>query len=133
MVNAVNHLFEHAEQSPNSHPKGTFRYQTAEGNPVPFTRVAAKGRSEQLMLGANAATALNVWLMDIEAKAEPYRDAVVSHTAEQIVTWLNDSTTGFKSDDGFRRLQPADIAILVRSGTEATAMGRALRARDLLV
>jgi exodeoxyribonuclease V beta subunit len=131
MVNAVNHLFEHAEQSPNSHPKGTFRYQTAEGNPVPFTRVAAKGRNEQLMLGDNTATALNVWVMDIEAKAEPYRDAVVSHTAEQIVTWLNDSATGFKSDDGFRRLQPADIAILVRSGTEASAMGRALRARDL--
>lgn len=131
MVNAVNHLFEHAEQSPNSHPKGTFRYQTAEGNPVPFTRVAAKGRNEQLMLGDNTATALNVWVMDIEAKAEPYRDAVVSHTAEQIVTWLNDSAAGFKSDDGFRRLQPADIAILVRSGTEASAMGRALRARDL--
>jgi exodeoxyribonuclease V beta subunit len=131
MVNAVNHLFEHAEQSPNSHPKGTFRYQTDQGNPVPFTRVASKGRDEQLVLGDASATALNVWVMDIDAKAEPYRDAVVSHTAEQIVTWLNDSATGFTSADGFRRLQPADIAILVRSGTEASAMGHALRARDL--
>ena len=55
-------------------------------------------------------------------------------TASEIVRLLNlanQGSTGFKSSDAFHALQPADIAILVRSGTEAKVMRNALASRQL--
>jgi exodeoxyribonuclease V beta subunit len=52
------------------------------------------------------------------------------------VAWLGDAHTGFASIDGaadeaFTRLRPADIAILVRTGKEASAVRAALERRGV--
>ena len=47
--------------------------------------------------------------------------------ASQIVQWLMDGATGFaEAGQPLQRLRPADIAVLVRTGKEASAVRRAL-------
>jgi exodeoxyribonuclease V beta subunit len=69
---------------------------------------------------------------------EPLRNKDDSRTvfaalcAERIVTLLNDPQSGFEArGEPFRRLRPADIAVLVRSGTEAEVVRREMRRRGL--
>ncbi len=52
--------------------------------------------------------------------------------AERIVILLNDAKAGFQHPTkGFRRLRPADIAVLVRTGREGAAVKRELRRRNV--
>ncbi len=148
LVAAVNHVFEQAE-----HRAGAgalmFREVAVEGqaddgppqnaaphttplNPLPFEAVDAKGRPERLVYagGAMPAMSLNLdaRLLDGQTSGRQF----AARCAEQIVTLLNDGQAGFEHPtQGFTRLRPADIAVLVRTGREAAAVRRELRRRQV--
>ncbi|WP_312439624.1 exodeoxyribonuclease V subunit beta [Janthinobacterium sp.] len=128
LVAAVNQLFLHAERP--QVPLGAFRYRTAQANPLPFEAVEAKGRAEQLVTQDGAMPALlAACASDESLRSESYRDYFADHCAEHIVAMLGDAQAGFDGPDGFVRLQPADIAVLVRDRKEAGAIRRALARR----
>jgi len=128
LVDAVNRLFLHAER--DEIPLGAFRFRRSDGNPLPFEAVAAQGRSECLVTQDGALPALlAACASDTALKSEAYRDYFAQHCAEHIVAMLADAQAGFDGEDGFKRLQPADIAVLVRDRKEAAAIRRALARR----
>ncbi|WP_026600854.1 exodeoxyribonuclease V subunit beta [Methylomonas sp. 11b] len=132
LVDAVNQLFFQADQQ----ERGAFRFKTAQDNPLPFLPVKAQGRNETWVIDNQAAPALTLWHWDSEdAVGMPaYRETLAEATASQIVKLLNSADagqTGFSSVSGMQALQPGDIAILVRSGTEAVAIRNALARRRL--
>ena len=133
LVGVVNHCFAQAERVQSS---GAFGYRQAQDNPLPFTEVQAKGLPTRLV-GAHGplpAMAL-VHALDVHSSLE-MRQRFSEICAAQIVAWLGDARTGFASIDGaaneaFTRLRPADIAILVRTGKEASAVRQALERRGV--
>lgn len=137
LVDACNTFFEHAEQ----HDAGAFRFgskEAAEDNPVPYVRVSAAGQADQLIIDHQSAPAMTLWWLD-GAEGQPlgsvaYRDAMADTAASEIVRWLEqarDDRTGFATETTWQALRPRDIAILVRSGTEATNMRQALAERGV--
>ncbi|MCQ8105013.1 exodeoxyribonuclease V subunit beta [Methylomonas sp. SURF-2] len=134
MVDAVNRIFIHAE---NQQAAGAFCFKRQDGNPLPFIPVAAQGREEVWLVDNQAAPALSFWqIADEQAIGMPaYRRQMAAATASEIVRLLHGAgagRTGFTGPDGdLRPLQPADIAILVRSGHEARLMRQALAERQL--
>ncbi len=132
LVNAVNQVFSIADQQ----PQGAFRFKNQHENPMPFIPVNAKGRDEQWLVNSQPAAALTLWHWN---SPEPigmpeYRQQMAESTASEIVRLLNSagqSQIGFKSAVAFNPLQPSDIAILVRSGTEAKVIRNALAKRQL--
>ncbi|GIZ53694.1 exodeoxyribonuclease V subunit beta [Noviherbaspirillum aridicola] len=135
LVRAVNHVFLHAEGDGDGrpgHPAGAFRFRRGGDNPLPFEPVGAQGRKERLVRGAVPAPALTMWCNRTDGlNAESYRAHFAALCAEEIVALLSDPDAGFESEEGFRRLRPADIAILVRSRSEAAAVRLALRRREV--
>jgi exodeoxyribonuclease V beta subunit len=135
MVQAVNHLFEQAEH----HPSGAFRFRAETFNPIPFGPVAARGRSEVFVVEGQPITPLQFWYlpgMNASGVTGPreYRQQMADATASEIVRWLAlaaEARAGFRDEQGFRRLQPRDIAILVRTGHEAAQIRRALQRRGV--
>ena len=132
LVAAVNQLFLHAEPH-DDHPGfagGAFRFRRGEVNPLPFEPVKAVDKAERLAGVAGPYQALAVCSCeDDELSADEYRSYFAHHSAEHIVRLLNDPAVGFEEDGRFRRLVPADIAILVRDRREAAAIRRALAQR----
>ena len=135
LVQAVNHSFLQAETRPaaQGQPGGAFQFASSDGaNPLPFVAVQAHGRAEQWVNADGVLPALTL-VHDLELQsAGPMREAFAERCAEQIAQWLNDPTNGFQvPGQPLQRLRPQDIAILVRTGTEAAAMRRALQRRQL--
>lgn len=134
LVGAVNRLFLHAEGegAQVGFARGAFRFRKPDGqNPLPFDAVDAMGRKEKLVGVAGEFQALTVALSaQDDMKSDGYRDFFAHHCAEHIVTLLNDPKAGFQGDE-FKRLQPADIAVLVRDRKEAAAIRRALQRRKV--
>ncbi|KPC50290.1 exodeoxyribonuclease V subunit beta [Amantichitinum ursilacus] len=131
LVAAANRLFHYAE---SNWPAGAFRFRTdlLSDNPLPFDRVDAQGRSEVLVGCDGALPALTFAYSTalLSSKETPRRYADLC--AEQMVTLLNDPAVGFAHADGqFQRLQPADLAVLVRNGNEAALVRRALQRRGV--
>ncbi|MES2018941.1 MAG: exodeoxyribonuclease V subunit beta [Pseudomonadota bacterium] len=132
LVDAVNQLFMHAEGSEGrpGFAAGAFRFRKGAVNPLPFDPVQAKGKSETLVGVAGPYQALAVCCTELDSlKADEYLDFFAHHSAEHIVAMLNDPAVGFQDGARFRRLVPADIAILVRNRREAGAIRRALEQR----
>ena len=155
VVDGVNYCFAHAE----NHPRAAFRFRAdAHHNPVPFVSVAAHGRKDALFINGSATPALTMWSMqasteqDEDEDAEDgsaakgprktgvaetlYRKRMAQSAATQITAWLNAAQAGqagfgAAADALARPLRPADIAVLVRSRTEADAMRTALAERGL--
>ncbi|MFM2087935.1 MAG: hypothetical protein RLZZ237_2804 [Pseudomonadota bacterium] len=128
LVAAVNQLFLHAERE--EVPKGAFRYRKNDENPLPFEAVGAKGRDEWLVSADGPLPALQVACASDESlRGDSYREYFAAHCAEHIVAMLGDEQAGFDGPDGYKRLQPADIAVLVRDRKEAAAIRRALARR----
>jgi exodeoxyribonuclease V beta subunit len=132
MVAAVNHLFGWREQDAGG--TGAFRLRPpgeAE-SPLPFWPVQAQGRPEAWTVGGQPAPALTL-VHDLQpAGSDAHRRAHAQRCAEQVVAWLADPGTGFAAHGvPFKRLRPADIAILVRTGTEAAAVRHALHRRGV--
>jgi exodeoxyribonuclease V beta subunit len=93
--------------------------------------VLARGRAERFVTAAGTWPALTL-ASDLEPlPAALLRARYAAYNAEQIVALLNDPLAGFDGPQGWRRLQPADIAVLVRSRVEAEAVRRALRERGV--
>ncbi|GGC04118.1 RecBCD enzyme subunit RecB [Marinobacterium zhoushanense] len=132
MVGAVNHLFQRAEQSEAG---GAFQFAQDGDNPLPFHPVAAKGRGEILELDGKAQSALTGWWLDPELvqTKEVFRAGIAESTASEICRLLalgQQQRAGFRQADGsLKPLQPGDIAILVRTGTEAHWVRQALDRR----
>jgi exodeoxyribonuclease V beta subunit len=149
LVGAVNQLFMHAEGADGqgapaqgddaagapvgNYPGGAFRFRRPDGsNPLPFDAVDARGRAERFIAGGGEPAALQVGLcLADDLKADDYRAFFAHHCAEHIATLLNDPRAGFANGDAFTRLQPADIAILVRDRREAAAIRAALQRRRI--
>jgi exodeoxyribonuclease V beta subunit len=137
VVDAVNHLFLHAEgrTKEEGFARGAFRFRdpVTRDNPLPFDAVGAKGREERLVDADGDVPALVIACSATQdLKAERYREFFASHCAEDIVAKLNDVRAEFfGGDDGPQRLKPADIAVLVRDRKEAGAIRRALQRRGV--
>ena len=102
------------------------------GNPLPFEPVSAKGRGETFVTSAGVCAALTLTLdarlHDVQTSLRQF----AARCAEHIAVLLNDAGAGFDDpQQGFSRLRPADIAVLVRTGKEATAVRRELRRRNV--
>lgn len=132
LVEAVNQVFTHAD-SRQEH--GAFCFKHGADDPLPFIPVSAKGREDEWVVRHQPAPALTFWQIPAEqALGMPaYRQQMAAATASEIVRLLHGvGHTGFKNQSGeIRPLQPADIAILVRSGHEARIMRNALAERQL--
>jgi len=139
LVQAVNRLFGYAEGGAEGEGKcagyaaGAFRFRKDGENPLPFEPVDAAGRGQELVGvdGPFQALAVASTPRD-DLRTEDYREFFAHHCAEHIVTLLNDPQVGFRDrEGGFKRLMPADIAVLVRDRREASAIRRALVQRKV--
>lgn len=132
LVDAVNHCFGQAEQRDGA---GAFMFRRpgeAE-NPLPFVPVRAQGRKEVFHDASGPVPALQLQA-ELEPMQTPKRAqrAFAARCAEQIVQWLNDPEAGFAAPGKpLARLRPADIAVLVRTGSEARSVRRELGARGV--
>jgi exodeoxyribonuclease V beta subunit len=132
LVNAVNQLFEHAEQ----HPQGAFAYGKGE-DALPFLPVQAHGRHERLTLHGDPLPAMQLArAADLAPMSKAaYHALMAGHAAAWLVSLLDAAQQGhcgfISESGGFEALLPGDIAILVRSGKEAACVRQALRQRGL--
>ncbi len=132
VVDAVNHVFMLAEDPENGQASGAFCFRRGEHNPLPFEPVKAKGRSEKLVRGNADIPGLQWMLPQIsETKEADFRRELAQQCAEHMVQLLNDAACGFRSDDSFRALRPADMAVLVRNRYEAAEIRAALSQRGV--
>jgi len=130
LVNAVNALFEAAEARPG---EGAFLFRSpGVPSPLPFSRVEPRGRPERLVHSGGEAAALTLVCDETLRNKEDSRTLFAALGAQRIVTLLNDPQCGFEEPgQPWRRLRPADIAVLVRTGMEAELVRRELRRRGL--
>ncbi len=129
LVQAVNHWFLRAEDSPG---EGAFLFRNGRDNPVPFLPVLARGRKDQLVDATGVVPALEIVHSTELVNATTIHRRFGELCAQRIVELLNDREAGFQSDaKPFAPIRPADIAVLVRTGTEASAVRRALRRRGV--
>jgi exodeoxyribonuclease V beta subunit len=131
LVDVVNHWFAYADEA---RAEGAFMYRQADDNPLPFVKVKAQGRKEQLVNATGLVPAMTLVHDLALSNSEGMRKGFAARCAEQIVTWLNDRQAGFAEPgkpDTFKTLRPADIAILVRTGKEAAAVRRELARRSV--
>jgi exodeoxyribonuclease V beta subunit len=134
LVRVVNHWFAHADAVRS---EGAFMYRQARDNPLPFVKVNANGRAEHLVTSQGPVPAMTL-VHDLAIhNSEGMRKRFAARCAEQIVCWLNDPQVGFAEPGegggtkAFKRLRPADIAVLVRTGKEAAAVRRELERRSV--
>jgi exodeoxyribonuclease V beta subunit len=132
LVAAVNQVFEFAEGRAGG---GAFRFREPEtGNsPLPFVGVAARGRAERFVHAGGTVPAISWVVDDTLLDAGRSQRLFAARCAEQMVSYLNDPEAGFfDAEKGeFKRLAPADMAVLVRTGREAAAVRRELRRRGV--
>ncbi len=137
LVDVVNRLFDSAEQRPG---RGAFAFREApkgEGgavfDPLPFLPVQARGRAETFAIAGQVQPALTLCHDGVLRSGEPLRAVYGDRCAEYITDLLNEPAAGFDGPAaGHRRLQPADIAVLVRNGQEADAVRQALARRGVM-
>ncbi|MDA3875723.1 MAG: exodeoxyribonuclease V subunit beta, partial [Halothiobacillus sp.] len=135
LVNAVNHVFSAAE----SLPHGAFGYRDADRNPVPFLKVAAKGQARWLEEQGKALPSLTGWTLPGETRAATqFVTDMAEHCATAICDQIRAGAVGqtvfhsLPSASGSSDpLQPRDIAVLVSTGTQATAIQQALNRRGV--
>ncbi|MBR7782733.1 exodeoxyribonuclease V subunit beta [Undibacterium luofuense] len=132
VVDAVNHVFMLAENPESGQSGGAFCFRRGDDNPLPFEPVKAKGRAEKLVRGEAEIPGLQ-WMLpqNTELKEADFRRELVQQCAEQMVQLLNDAECGFRSDNAFRSLRPADMAVLVRNRYEAAEIRAALSQRGV--
>lgn len=135
LVEAVNRLFSHAE---SEQPRGAFRFARDGDNPLPFIPVEANGRKDVFEVDGMRQAALTHWLMtgeDNGINIGDYRQQQAEHCASEICRLLalaQQQRAGFRTEDGtLKVLKPSDIAILVRSGSEAKVVREALEQRSV--
>lgn len=122
LVQAVNHLFDYAEQK---YPAGAFRYKAQ----LPFQKVKAKGRTEKLLIQGTEQRALTFWGAQASTKAL-LEKTIAAATASSIRTWLDsqDAQHAYWENDAgdTRPVRPEEIAILVKDVVQAQLIQQAL-------
>ena len=124
MINAVNHVFEHH----------TPPFIFAE---IPFVSVthAAKNRGSHLRMNDKALPALSFWIDSTLTNFSRYQAVMAQQCAQQIAQWLTAGQQGeacFVNGKGEQHpVTSGDIAILVRTGSEAKIMREALSAQGI--
>ncbi len=139
LVAAVNTVFKQAEDrdpalTPNATAAttGAFALGLDGKLALPFEPVEAKGRPEQFQSSAGVVPALTLQYLPEAQKAGLLQRQQAQHAAAAITALLNDRACGFaEADQPFKRLQPSDVAVLVRDRFEAAAVRRALRQRGV--
>ena len=138
LVAAVNACFAGAETRNDEAAEaegrgGAFRFRSASENPLPFEPVQARGRGEVFQTADGAVPALTIQHALETTPSGASREQFAAHCAERIIGWLNDPQAGFRNEatGELRRVRPADIAVLVRKGSEAAAVRHELSRRGL--
>ncbi|WP_026106240.1 exodeoxyribonuclease V subunit beta [Vreelandella jeotgali] len=134
MVEAVNHCLAYADDQAS----GAFLFRQGNDNPLPFHRVDARGRDEQLTLDGETLPAMTFWQLNSD-DGKPlgkgvYQDIMASGCASHMVSLLNagrEQRAGFRDEQTLTPLQPSDMAVLVNNGTEARAIRQALARRGV--
>ncbi|MBA4502860.1 exodeoxyribonuclease V subunit beta [Marinobacterium marinum] len=134
LVEATNSLFEQAEIN---QPEGAFRFAREGENPLPFIPVEANGRQDVFEVEGSRPPALTHWLLSDDTgdgvAVGQYRVLMAEHCASEIcrlLTLAQQQQAGFRTEEGqLTALRPSDIAILVRSGSEAQVIREALERR----
>ena len=132
LVDAVNRVFAFAD----THEQGAFAFGRGP-DALPFVPVGAQGRSDQLVLDGEPLPPMQLAVQpgDEAINNGAYVDFMARHAAAYLVDLLaaaQASRCGFQSDGGeLRPLRPGDIAILVRSGSEASRVRAQLQRRGL--
>ena len=104
---------------------------------LPFLPVTAQGRAERLLLHDLPMPALQfaVAADPTPMSKDAYQKMMAAHAAATLVQWLDAAQRGdcgfADAQGGFRPLSTGDIAILVRTGSEAKLMRDALQSRGL--
>ena len=130
LVGAVNRVFEHAD----AHAAGAFAFGR---DALPFLPVKARGRSDRLVLDGQPVPPMQLAVAagDEPISGSAYTQRMAQHAAAHIVQLLmaaQDGRCGFLDDSGrLTPLQAGDIAILVRSGTEAARVREEMQRRGL--
>ena len=136
MVAAINALFSEAEVR---EPQGAFRLGSESGEGLPFVAVGARGRQETLVCVQDGSpqpvASLTFCIDEFCESLRKSRRRYARLGALRIAAWLRGEMAGFRADTPeaptgvapVRRLRPADIVVLVRTGVEAGVMRRELR------
>ncbi|MGB4499490.1 MAG: exodeoxyribonuclease V subunit beta [Methylococcaceae bacterium] len=129
LIDALNQLFHQAEKNAQG---GAFLFGNTGNNPLPYVPVKANGLDDNLHIDNKLASALTFWTwQEDKISIEFYREQIAKVTASEIVKLLANETAGFQSEEGFKKLELKDIAILVRTGKEAKIIRRELSRRNL--
>jgi exodeoxyribonuclease V beta subunit len=143
LVASVNALFEQAEAREGEPTfAGAFGYKQAAENPMPFVPVQANRLSRQWMVLDSPAPALTLWTLSGESMSSEsmlsktaYIQEMAARCASEMVRLLNlgqQGRAGFRAaDDTLVSVTAADMAVLVRDFTEASAIRTALAARGV--
>ncbi len=130
MVSAVNHIFASAEQR---NPEGAFLFCHDNQQGMPFEPVAANGLDDALVIDGELQSALTFYV----SMQKPSVTNIAESTASQVVALLSKSqqgNAGFQNQDNtadLKAISTSDIAIIVNSGSEASALQSALSERNL--
>jgi exodeoxyribonuclease V beta subunit len=132
LVQAVNALFGHAERQ---RADGAFRFgRGVHGGVLPFEPVRPNGRPEQLWLHGEPAPSVQAVLDAAPESGGRSRDTLARRCAQVLARWLDDEGSGYGAAADaapLRRLQPQDVAVLVRSRHEARLVLDALALRGV--
>ena len=132
LVGAINRVFEYAD----TQPLGAFAFDRHQGG-LPFLPVTAKGLTRTLLLWGTSLPPLQLAVMGQPAllAGGSYIETSAGYAAAHIVELLNAAhagACGLTDNTGQQQpLRARDIAILVRSGHEATVMREALQQRGV--
>jgi exodeoxyribonuclease V beta subunit len=135
MVDAVNQFFRRAEDRPGG--AGAFLIgRGTDGIDLAFHPVTAAGQPETWMVDGREAPALTIARVAHEVEQQREKLSLCASVCAQEIAKLlaggRQGTTGFGQGTAqFRPLNPADIAILVDTGTQAKQIRDALSAHGL--
>lgn len=128
LVEVVNDFYKRAALK----PEGAFLYGPDSSSPLPYVSIVAKGVKHEMSCNSVRLPVVK-WVCDLEPKSSAkLREEFSRHCAQQVLDWIGQAGVGFsakdemKSDKRVVPLKPSDIAILVRTGTEARDVRQAL-------
>ncbi|CAH0251492.1 RecBCD enzyme subunit RecB [Rahnella aquatilis] len=136
MVASVNQVFELAENRKSG--EGAFLFRRGAENQVPFLPVEAKGRADTRVIDDAEAAALTLWYPEKQTEVlrrNQYVQMMADGCATEIVRLLRlgqQGSAGFGlPGETLKPVMPGDIAVLVNTGREATAVRVALSKRGV--